>query len=150
MTIHITPATAETLTATGITLLADVADTNGHLTTHRSIFKPGTEGAPPHLHQQAGELFYVLSGTLRVLTNDTLTTLAPGDTLFVPPNTPHAFEALDAPTEVLFVLTNAKPRFDYYRLLEQAYQGNAEWSAVAATSNLYDNHYVESPTWQTR
>jgi hypothetical protein len=41
-------ADAEVLSASGVTLLADVNDTGGHLTSHRSIFKPGKEGAPPH------------------------------------------------------------------------------------------------------
>jgi quercetin dioxygenase-like cupin family protein len=142
---------AEVLSASGVTLLADVPDTNGHLTSHRSIFKPGKEGAPPHLHKEAAELFFVLTGSLRVLTGDDVITLASGDFLVVPPNIPHAFEAADAEdTEVLFVLTQAKPRFDYYRLLERAYRGEADFADLAATSDLYDNHYVESPTWQTR
>jgi quercetin dioxygenase-like cupin family protein len=144
-------AEAETLAASGVTLLADVPDTDGHLTSHRSVFQPGKEGAPPHLHREAAELFFVLKGRLRVLTGEELVELAQGDFLHVPPNTPHAFEAAgDEPAEVLFVLTNAKPRFGYYRLLEGAYRGETDWSEVAKTSDLYDNHYVESPTWQHR
>ncbi|WP_410785942.1 hypothetical protein [Kribbella sp. C-35] len=74
-----------------------------------------------------------------------------GDFLHVPPNTAHAFEAADTePAEVLFVLTNTRPRFGYYRLLEAAYRGETNWSEVAITSDLYDNYYVESPTWQNR
>jgi uncharacterized RmlC-like cupin family protein len=82
---------------------------------------------------------------------DNVITLTQGDFLVVPPNTPHAFEAAgDADTEVLFVLTHAKPRFDYYRLLESVYQGDTAPAELAETSDLYDNHYVESPTWQAR
>ena len=151
MTVLIRAAEAETLSASGVTLLADVSDTGGHLTSHRSIFQPGKEGAPPHLHREAAELFFVLNGSLRVLTGEDLVTLAQGDFLLVPPNTPHAFEAAGTdPAEVLFVLTQAKPRFGYYRLLESAYQGETDWAAVAETSDLYDNHYVESPAWQNR
>ncbi|MFI7061844.1 cupin domain-containing protein [Kribbella sp. NPDC050124] len=142
---------AEVLSASGVTLFADVPDTNGHLTSHRSIFKPGKEGAPPHLHKEAAELFFVLTGSLRVLTGEDVITLTPGDFLVVPPNTPHAFEAAGAEdTEVLFVLTHAKPRFDYYRLLESVYRGDTEPAELAKTSDLYDNHYVESPNWQNR
>ncbi|WP_329482305.1 cupin domain-containing protein [Kribbella sp. NBC_01510] len=142
---------AEVLSASGVTLLADVPDTNGHLTSHRSIFKPGKEGAPPHLHHEAAELFFVLDGSLRVLTGDNITTLEPGDFLVVPPNTPHAFEAAgDHDTEVLFVLTHAKPRFGYYRLLESVYRGETDPAELGRTSDRYDNHYVESPTWQNR
>lgn len=151
MTVLIRSNDTEVLSASGVTLLADVPDTGGHLTSHRSIFQPGKEGAPPHLHQEAAELFYVLSGRLRVLTGETLTELNQSDFLLVPPNTPHAFEAAgDTPAEVLFVLTQAKPRFGYYRLLESAYRGETTWDQVAQTSTLYDNHYVESPTWQHR
>ncbi len=66
---------AEVLEASGVTLLADTPATDGHLTSHRSIFKPGKEGAPPHLHREASELFFVLKGSLRVLTGDDLITL---------------------------------------------------------------------------
>jgi quercetin dioxygenase-like cupin family protein len=142
---------AEVLAASGVTLLADVPATGGKLTSHRSIFKPGKEGAPPHLHQEASELFFVLGGSLRVLTGEHLITLEQGDFLVVPPNTAHAFEAAGTEdAEVLFVLTQAKPRFDYYRLLESVYRGTTDPSALAATSDLYDNHYVNSPTWQSR
>ena len=151
MTILVRSADAEVLAASGVTLLADTPATNGHLTSHRSIFQPGKEGAPPHLHREAAELFFVLAGSLRVLTGDELVTLEPGDFLLVPPNTPHAFEAAgDVPAEVLFVLTQAKPRFGYYRLLEGAYRGDTDWAEVAKTSDLYDNHYVESPAWSGR
>ncbi|GAA1157261.1 cupin domain-containing protein [Kribbella jejuensis] len=151
MTILIRAGEAETLSASGVTLLADMTDTDGHLTSHRSIFQPGKEGAPPHLHREAAELFFVLKGSLRVLTGQDLIVLGVGDFLHVPPNTPHAFEAAgDEPAEVLFVLTQAKPRFGYYRLLEGAYRGETDWAEVAATSDLYDNHYVESSAWQQR
>lgn len=139
---------AEVLAASGVTLLADAPATNGHLTSHRSIFKPGKEGAPPHLHRDASELFYILTGSLRVLTGDDLVILDEGDFLVVPPNTAHAFEAAGSTdTEVLFVLTHAQPRFDYYRLLEGVYRGETDPAELAATSDLYDNHYVESPVW---
>jgi len=151
MTVLIRAGEAETLSASGVTLLADVTDTGGHLTSHRSIFQPGKEGAPPHLHREAAEVFFVLGGSLRVLTGKKLVELNQGDYLLVPPNTPHAFEAAgNEPAEVLFVLTNAKPRFGYYRLLESAYRGETDWAEVAKTSDLYDNHYVESPTWKNR
>jgi hypothetical protein len=122
MTVLIRAEEAEVLSASGVTLLADVPDTSGHLTSHRSIFQPGKEGAPPHLHREAAELFFVLKGSLRVLTGDNLDVLN----------------------------THAKPRFGYYRLLEGAYRGETSWTEVAETSDLYDNHYVESPAWQAR
>ncbi|ADB35284.1 Cupin 2 conserved barrel domain protein [Kribbella flavida DSM 17836] len=149
--IVVRAAQAEVLSASGVTLLADTPATDGHLTSHRSVFQPGKEGAPPHLHREASELFYILSGSLRVLTGEQLITLDQGDFLVVPPNTPHAFEAAGGDqTEVLFVLTHAKPRFDYYRLLEGVYRGETDPAVLATTSDQFDNHYVDSPTWKNR
>jgi len=144
-------AEAEVLSASGVTLFADVAETGGHLTSHRSILKPGTAGAPVHRHGQASELFFVLSGALRVLIDEDIVVLRQGDFLVVPPNTTHAFEAAgDEVTEVFFVLTGAKPRFDYYRLLEGVYRGETDPAELGKTSDLYDNHYADSPTWNNR
>jgi mannose-6-phosphate isomerase-like protein (cupin superfamily) len=144
-------ADAEVLSASGVTLLADTPATGGQLTSHRSVFKPGKEGAPPHLHRAASELFFVLGGSLKVLTGEIVVTLDQGDFLVVPPNTPHAFEAAGTTdAEVLFVLTQAKPRFDYYRLFEGVYRGETDPAELAATSDLFDNHYVNSPAWQSR
>lgn len=141
---------AEVLEYSGVTLLADTAATGGELTSHRSIFRAGKDGAPPHTHQHASELFYLLDGALRVLVGEEIVTLRTGDFLLVPPNVAHAFEAAETDAEVLFVLTSAKPRFDYYRLLEQVYRGEVDPAELAATQDLYDNHYVSSPAWTTR
>lgn len=141
-------AEAEVLAKSGVTLLTDADTTDGVLTSHRSIFRAGAAGAPPHFHAKASELFYVLSGSLRVLTGDTVVTLHSGDLLVVPPRLPHAFAAgPDEDAEVLFVLTQSTPRFDYYRLLERVYRGEADPKELAETQDLYDNHYVESSVW---
>jgi quercetin dioxygenase-like cupin family protein len=139
---------AEILAKSGVTLLADTEDTGGVLTSHRSVFRAGTDGAPPHFHAKASELFYVLSGSLSVLVDETVTTLHSGDLLVVPPKVPHAFAAgPDQDAEVLFVLTQATPRFDYYRLLERVYRGEVDPRELSETQDLYDNHYAESPAW---
>ena len=142
---------AEVLSASGVTLFADVPDTGGHLTSHRSIFKPGKEGAPPHLHREASELFFVLTGSPP--RPDRRRPHHPGRGRLPrrPAEHPARLRGRRHPdAEVLFVLTHAKPRFDYYRLLESVYRGETDPAELAKTSDLYDNHYVESPAWQDR
>jgi len=142
---------AEALPASGVTLLADTPATGGAVTSHRSTFRSGRPGAPPHLHREASELFYVLGGSLTVLLGESLTLLTEGDFLLVPPHLPHAFEAAGLEdAEVLFVLTHAKPRFDYYRLLERVHRGEVDPAELAATQDTYDNHYVDSTAWARR
>lgn len=142
---------AEILAASGITLLADANDTGNLLTSNRSFLKQGSDGAPPHLHAHAAELFFVLDGSLDVLLGEQITTLHKNDFLLVPPGTPHAFAAAPGQdADVLFVYTPGKARFEYYRLLERLYTGAASVEELDATQELYDNHYVESPAWQAR
>jgi mannose-6-phosphate isomerase-like protein (cupin superfamily) len=148
MTALIRATDAEVLPYSGVTLFADVPDTAGALTSHRSAFTRGKPGAPAHTHRNASELFYLLDGTLDVLTGEEIVTLHRGDLLVVPPGVPHAFAApADSDAEVLFVLTGAVPRFDYYRLLEQVYRGEADPAVLAETQDRFDNHYVDSPVW---
>ena len=148
MTALIRATDAEVLQRSGVTLYADVPDTGGALTSHRSVFTRGKPGAPAHTHQKASELFYLLGGELDVLIGDEIVTLQSGDVLVIPPGVPHAFAATaDSDAEVLFVLTGAEPRFDYYRLLEQVYRGETDPAALAETQDRFDNHYVDSPAW---
>ncbi|MGW3987231.1 cupin domain-containing protein [Streptomyces sp. NPDC004830] len=132
-----------------MTLLADSADTGGRLTSYRSTFAEGAVGAPAHLHTEAAELFFVLDGALQVLVGEEITVLRAGDFLLVPPHTPHAFAAAPGETaDVLFVFTPGAGRFDYLRLLGRVMRGEAAPEEIAASSERFDNHYVDSPVWR--
>ncbi|MFF5260450.1 cupin domain-containing protein [Actinomadura viridis] len=132
-----------------ITLLADSEATGGALTANRATLQKGSPGAPAHFHTRASETFFVLGGSLRVLTGERIHTLGTGDFLLVPPTTPHAFApAPGHEADVLVLFTPGMPRFDYYRLLERVTKGEATVQDIKDSSELYDNHYVDSPTWR--
>ncbi len=134
-----------------ITLLADAPDTGGALSAHRSTFRDGAAGAPPHTHHEATELFLVLDGALRVLVGGDVTVLRAGDLLVVPPDVAHAFEAAPGhDAEVLFVLAPARERAEYYRLLDRVHRGRGDWAEVGASQERFDNHYVDSAAWAGR
>ncbi|MFG2567153.1 cupin domain-containing protein [Streptomyces sp. NPDC048567] len=125
-----------------------LADSDG-FTSYRSTFTEGAVGAPAHFHTRASELFFVISGALQVLVGEEIIVLEAGDFLAVPPHTPHAFAA--APhreADVLFVFTPGMGRFDYLRLLGRVMRGEADAKEIAASAELYDNHYVDSPVWR--
>src|SRR4051812_25302083 len=89
-----------------MTLFADSEHTGGRLTSYRSTFAEGAVGAPAHLHTEASELFFVIDGSLQVLVGEEIIVLDAGDSLVVPPHTPHAFAAAPGRTaDVLFVFT---------------------------------------------
>jgi quercetin dioxygenase-like cupin family protein len=145
-------ATTEVLTgdpAGAIALIADSATTGGRLTVNRSTFVTGADGAPPHFHTRASELFVVITGRLQVLLDEEVQVLDAGDALLVPPHVPHAFGAAPGATaDVLFVFTPGMDRFDYYRLLDRVHRGEADPAEIGASQDRFDNHYVESPVWQ--
>ncbi|MET9541919.1 cupin domain-containing protein [Streptomyces sp. NPDC006553] len=144
-------ATAETTAdpSSVMTLLADSDATGGQLTSYRSTFAKGAVGAPAHFHTKASEMFYVIDGSLQVLVGEELSVLEKGDFLLVPPHTAHAFAAAPgAEADVLFVFTPGMARFDYLRLLGRVMRGEAGFEEIKASSEQYDNHYVDSPVWQ--
>lgn len=131
-----------------ITLLADAADTGGHLTSNRTRFEAGADGAPPHFHTRAAELFFVLDGAFEMLLGEEVQVLGPGDLVVVPPGVSHAFgPAAGSSADVLIVSAPGRERFEYYRLLDRLHRGEASGQDLLDTQDRYDNHYVESPAW---
>ncbi|MFE6050540.1 cupin domain-containing protein [Kitasatospora sp. NPDC056446] len=132
-----------------MTLLAETDAGAGGFTVYRSAFSAGAAGAPSHFHTRAWELFFVISGSLEVLVGEEVTVLGAGDFLAVPPHTPHAFAAAPgSEADVLFVFTPGMERFDYLRLLGSVMRGETPPAAIAASSERFDNHYVDSPAWR--
>ncbi|PZS25057.1 MAG: cupin domain-containing protein [Pseudonocardiales bacterium] len=133
-----------------ITLLADRGETSP-VTVNRASLHVGSPGAPAHLHREATELFYVLDGVARILLGEVIHELRPGDFVLVPPGVAHAFApAASHATELLVTFSGGPPRFDYYRLLERVYRGEATLADIAASGPEFDNHYVDSPVWNSR
>ncbi|XVQ15511.1 cupin domain-containing protein [Spirillospora sp. CA-255316] len=131
-----------------IGLLADAGETGGALTANKATFRKGSPGAPAHFHTKASEMFFVLDGTMRFLVNDEIVTLGKGGFLTVPPTVPHAFApAPGSEAELLVVFAPGLHRFDYYRLLERVYRGEATVQDIRDSSQQYDNHYFDSPVW---
>ncbi|QXJ21110.1 cupin domain-containing protein [Actinomadura graeca] len=131
-----------------ITLLADAGATGGALTANKATFQKGSPGAPAHFHTKATEMFFVLDGAVRILVDEEIVTLGRGDFLTVPPTVPHAFApAPGTEAEMLVVFTPGLHRFDYYRLLERVYRGEATVQDIRDSSQQYDNHYFDSPVW---
>src|SRR5215212_2714824 len=134
-----------------ITLFADASATAGAVTCNRSTFKVGSGGAPSHFHTSCSEMFFVIGGSLDVLLGEEIVTLTAGDCLVVPPLMPHAFAPTrDCEADVLVVFTPGVERFDYYRLLDRVFAGDADPNEIGASQDLYDNHYVESDAWKAR
>lgn len=132
-----------------VRLLADASATGGALTSQRVTLSTGADGATPHLHAHATELFYVLGGAVQVLAGETVSIANEGDFIVVPPNLAHAFAAPPGSVaDLLIVLTPGIERFGYFRLLERLHRGEASLEELLDSQELYDNHFLDSPAWR--
>ena len=132
-----------------VRLLADASATGGALTSQRVTLADGADGATPHHHDHATELFYVLGGEVQVLAGDSVVTANSGDLIVVPPTVDHAFAApAGADADLLIVLTPGVERFGYFRLLEQLRRGEAELGELLESQERYDNYFVDSASWR--
>ena len=57
-----------------------------------TLAPPAVPGPPLHVHENCCEQFYVLEGELEIITETGRRRLGVGESLIVPPNTPHTFE----------------------------------------------------------
>ncbi|WP_263385410.1 cupin domain-containing protein [Granulicella arctica] len=66
--------------------------------------KKGTE-PPPHVHEREDELFYILSGEIKVFVDGQVLTVAAGESVFLPKKVPHAYLIQSDECHVLALMT---------------------------------------------
>jgi len=146
-------ADAEELVAKSTTLhlLLDASATHGALSAHRVQLRDGADGASPHHHRQASEMFYVLGGTVDLLAGDQVLTATEGDLLVVAPGTAHAFAAsAGCDGELLVVITPGVERFDFFRRLVKVLTGTGDRDAFLRNQAQYDTYGATSQAWTSR
>lgn len=72
------------------TIKADAERTRGLLSVVEFTHPPGYE-VPPHIHHQADEAFYILSGSAQGIFGDESWRGGPGSFIWLPRGTPHAY-----------------------------------------------------------
>jgi mannose-6-phosphate isomerase-like protein (cupin superfamily) len=73
-----------------VSQLAGTTDNNGAFDLIVTKMRRGTE-PPPHVHSQEDELFYILSGAMRVYLEGEVFSVTAGECMFLPRRRPHAF-----------------------------------------------------------
>ena len=143
-------ANAETVgvPAAQVRLLADSSGTGGVLSTVGVTLSKGADGARPHRHERAAEMFYVLGGVVRVLSGKQIARAEEGDVIVVPPHMPHAFSAERGHSaELLIVIAPGIERFEYFRQLTRIAHGEEPPESLANVQELYDTYFLSSPEW---
>ena len=131
------------------TLLAEGPGTHGAFSVIRAVLEPGADGARPHHHSKATELFFVVEGAVDVLVGEQVVTVRAGDIAVAAPMAMHAFANASSSERVdlLILFGPAIERFDYFRLLRDVVAGKANFSEVLATQERFDNWFGESAAW---
>ncbi|HYZ87136.1 MAG TPA: cupin domain-containing protein [Bryobacteraceae bacterium] len=132
-----------------VTLLVDSNSTGGALSTVRVTLAKSADGARPHRHDHSAEMFYVLDGTVRVLSGTEIVTAERGDVIVVPPRLAHAFSAdRGKSAELLIVIAPGVERFEYFRQLTRIARGEEPPESLRDVQELYDTYFLESPEWE--
>ncbi len=87
-----------------ISQLAGGSDTDGAFDLVESKMRKGTE-PPPHIHDREDELFYILSGEIKVFVDGQVFTVAAGESVFLPKRVPHAYLIQSQECHVLALMT---------------------------------------------
>jgi quercetin dioxygenase-like cupin family protein len=83
----------------------NAAESSGALTLLEVVAPPGT-GPPLHIHRREAEIFYLLAGRMIYRAGDETYELAPGGSIYLPRDVPHAFRVIgDAPARFLALTT---------------------------------------------
>jgi mannose-6-phosphate isomerase-like protein (cupin superfamily) len=131
-----------------VQLLADSNATGGALSTIRVSMQAGADGARPHHHAGSSEMFYVLEGTVEVLSGTEIVQAERGDLIVVPPRSPHAFAAARGKSaDLLIVIAPGVERFEYFRKLERIAYGKEPPESLRDMQELYDTFFLSSPEW---
>jgi mannose-6-phosphate isomerase-like protein (cupin superfamily) len=142
-------AEAITLPMQAMTLLAEGGDTVGAFSVVRAKLDGGADGARPHHHNTATELFFIIDGAIDILVGDDVVTARAGDVAVAQAGVMHAFAnaSRTEPADVLIVFGPGIERFDYFRLLRDVVEGKQPGAEILASQERFDNWFGESAAW---
>lgn len=90
-----------------------IANETEHGYCGKLLFLFGGQTCPYHEHRVKHETFFIVKGTVRMRTADGETIMRPGDTLVMPPGSPHEFSGV-GPALVLEVSMPSVPGDSYF------------------------------------
>lgn len=99
-------------------VLLPAAHTSGACSVLFSELRPG-EGAPPHLHHEYDEYFFVVEGTIAFVIDDKESTLVAGTFAFTPRGAVHSFKNIGASVAGLLEWTVPGGNEPYFRAISE-------------------------------
>ncbi|WP_169332237.1 cupin domain-containing protein [Henriciella marina] len=132
-----------------VRLLLSSEESMGEVTIYEFILPPKSPGSPPHTHSQEDEYFYVLEGTLDILSEGSVKRISDGDFAALKRGNAHMFwNGSDTETQLLMITTGAS--FEQFlqsvspRLAEE--KPTSPEAAGAVIGQLAAEHGIEIST----
>lgn len=94
-------------------------------------------------------MFYVLDGSVQVLSGTDIVQAERGDVIVVPPRLPHAFAAARGKAaDLLIVIAPGVERFEYFRKLTRIARGEEPPEILRDVQQIYDTYFSASSEWE--
>jgi mannose-6-phosphate isomerase-like protein (cupin superfamily) len=125
-----------------IVVLLDGKQTGEKFTAFINISPPGG-GPGPHYHEREDEWFYIVEGQVSFLINGAWVDMFPGDCVYSPRGSVHAFKnKTDQPIRVFMNIAPAGFERFFAEVAEEWSQPERDASRIAAISDKYGIHAV--------
>jgi mannose-6-phosphate isomerase-like protein (cupin superfamily) len=95
-------------------VISAAADSDGEFVEMEFTLPPGSASPPPHVHAGLTEEYEMIEGSLDVMVGDAWTTLTPGRSASVPPDTLHTFRNRSGATARVRNVHRPPARFEDY------------------------------------
>jgi len=139
---ELTPKGGVSLGRPGWTMLASGELTRGAYELFQEL-RSVTGGPPPHVHRDRDEAFFVLEGHYIFVRDYEEVAIGPGEFIFVPRGTRHAFRTLEAPARTLILIAPAGLEGFFREMGGRLAEGATPLEAMTALSATHDSHPVD-------
>ncbi|MDQ4074220.1 MAG: cupin domain-containing protein [Thermoproteota archaeon] len=114
------------------------------------IFHPPNLGPALHMHPNGAETFYIIDGCYEFILNDKLVMGKPGDTIFVPKETPHKFVVGQKGGHAL-VISPPLLEFYFFKVSELLEKGEVPYATEYSIGRQFGQFFLqesESNHWR--
>ena len=107
------------------------------------IFHPPNLGPALHTHPKGSETFYIVDGNYRFIVDGKLIENKPGDTVFVPKDTPHRFE-VGAGGGHAIVISPPELEFYFFNVGEVLVKGQISYEEESTIGKKYGQVFLDN------
>ena len=128
-------------------VMLPAAHTGGSCSVLFAELKPG-EGAPPHLHREYDEYFFVVEGTISLTIDGTESAIVPGKLAFTPRGAIHSFRNIGQSIARMLEWTVPGGNEPYFRAVSEMGR-DIDPKRLAEINRQFATEFIEAPRSRT-